>query len=297
MIDHKEIIAEGFKGERAIVLPFNIRKLLSDHPITSKMHVTDIGYYPSARNHYRDRPEGALEYILIYCYEGGGWIQYEKQKYTMSVNDVFILPRLEAHSYAANQQHPWSIYWIHFNGTDCHLFKTIIGKVIGLQHSVSNKHEERIQIFENIFQTLQMGYSPENLAYSSFCLQYFLASIQYQEQFQKTDILHSENIFQEIILFMWNHIETGLCLEEIASQFNYSKSHLNMLFTQKTSFPPMVYFNQLRLQRACSYLQFTELTIKEIAFRLHFYDPFHFSKNFTKEMKISPKEYRKKYKK
>jgi transcriptional regulator GlxA family with amidase domain len=77
---------------------------------------------------------------------------------------------------------------------------------------------------------------------------------------------------------------------------NYSKSRFGALFYQKTSFSPMEYYNQLKIQRACSYLQFSDLKLKEIAFRLGFYDPFHFSKVFKQEMEISPKEYRKKYK-
>jgi AraC-like DNA-binding protein len=58
----------------------------------------------------------------------------------------------------------------------------------------------------------------------------------------------------------------------------------------------MEYYTQLKIQRACSYLQFSDLKLKEIAFRLGFYDPFHFSKAFKQEMGIAPKEYRKKYK-
>jgi len=57
----------------------------------------------------------------------------------------------------------------------------------------------------------------------------------------------------------------------------------------------MGYYNQLKIQRACSYLQFSDLKIKEIAFRLGYYDPFHFSKSFKKETRLTPKEYRQKY--
>jgi AraC-like DNA-binding protein len=39
------------------------------------------------------------------------------------------------------------------------------------------------------------------------------------------------------------------------------------------------------------------LKIKEIAFRLGYFDPFHFSKAFHAEMEITPAEYRKHYKK
>jgi AraC-like DNA-binding protein len=42
-------------------------------------------------------------------------------------------------------------------------------------------------------------------------------------------------------------------------------------------------------------LQFSDLKIKEIAFRLQYYDPFHFSKSFRREMGITPKEYGTRY--
>jgi transcriptional regulator GlxA family with amidase domain len=142
-----------------------------------------------------------------------------------------------------------------------------------------------------------MGYSPENLEYTSFCLQYFLASVKYSAQYKESNPIKVDNIIQDIILFMKDNLENNISLDEIASHFNYSKSHLINLFKQKTSYPPMVYYNQLRMQRACSYLQFTLLKIKEIAFKLHFYDPFHFSKAFTKEMKMSPQDYRRMYQK
>ncbi len=57
----------------------------------------------------------------------------------------------------------------------------------------------------------------------------------------------------------------------------------------------MVYYNQLRIQRACSYLQFSGMKIKEIAFELGFYDPYHFSKAFVREMGVTAKTYREKY--
>lgn len=57
----------------------------------------------------------------------------------------------------------------------------------------------------------------------------------------------------------------------------------------------MEYHHQLKIQRACSYLQFSDLKIKEIAYRLGYFDPFHFSKSFKKETSLTPKEYRHKY--
>lgn len=59
---------------------------------------------------------------------------------------------------------------------------------------------------------------------------------------------------------------------------------------------PINYFNQLKIQKACQLLDFTDKKAKEIAFELAFSDPYYFSKVFTKYMHMSPKEYRMKKK-
>ncbi len=95
---------------------------------------------------------------------------------------------------------------------------------------------------------------------------------------------------------MKENLESRITLQDIAEAVGYSALHLNTLFIQRTSYSPMAYYHQLKIQRACSCLQFSYLKIKEIAFRLHYYDPFHFSKAFCKEKEITPKEYRNRYK-
>jgi len=95
---------------------------------------------------------------------------------------------------------------------------------------------------------------------------------------------------------MIDNLENKISLTDIATAFGYSETHLNALFIKRTSFSLIKYYNQLKMQKACNYLQFSDMKIKEIAFRLNYYDPFHFSKTFYKEMRITPKEYRKKYK-
>ena len=67
-------IKDGFKGERAIVLPAFLIEELKQDPLGSELYITDIGYYPHAYFHYRKRDtEEVTEFILIYCMEGEGW--------------------------------------------------------------------------------------------------------------------------------------------------------------------------------------------------------------------------------
>ena len=60
-------IKDGFKGERAIVLPAFLIEELKQDPLGSELYITDIGYYPHACFHYRKRDtEEVTEFILIY---------------------------------------------------------------------------------------------------------------------------------------------------------------------------------------------------------------------------------------
>jgi hypothetical protein len=56
---------DGFMGERSIVLRPEIVELEARDPLASSLYVTDIGFYPSALYHYRERTEPIDEYVLI----------------------------------------------------------------------------------------------------------------------------------------------------------------------------------------------------------------------------------------
>lgn len=291
-----ETIAEGFKGEKAIVTPYTIREYQAKNMVTQQLYITHIGYYPNAKHHYRTRQEGGTENILIYCAEGSGWVEHNGIRHILKRNQGYLIPQGDAHSYGSNLQRPWSIYWLHFKGTRANIFTSITNNIINLEDTDSSRQADRLQLFKEIFQNLEMGYQPENLEYISFCLMYFLASLKYVTQYREINRVKVDDVIQKSIIYMKDNLENKITLEDIAHHVSYSKSHLISVFTEKTSYSPIIYYNQLRIQRACTYLQFSDLKIKEIAYRLCFYDPFHFSKSFLKEMEISPSEYRKKYK-
>ncbi|MDL2208591.1 AraC family transcriptional regulator [Parabacteroides sp. OttesenSCG-928-O15] len=288
-------LADGFRGEKAIVTPYNVRQFQAANDITKQLYVTHIGYYPQARQHYRVREKGADEYIFIYCEKGAGWIDYEEERFHLKENCYFIIPAGMKHAYGADARNPWSIYWLHFKGENIAMFASLMGKLIHIEQAERSRQQDRIELFNEMYQNLDMGYNPENLEYISFCLMHFLASLKYVSQYREIKKPQESDIIQKSILYMKDNLENRISLEDIAEAVGYSSSHLNALFTQRTSYSPIEYYNQLRIQRACSYLQFSQLKIKEIAFRLHYYDPFHFSNAFHKEMEITPREYRKRY--
>jgi AraC-like DNA-binding protein len=95
---------------------------------------------------------------------------------------------------------------------------------------------------------------------------------------------------------MQQRINTVLELNELAAFAKLSVSHFSAIFSQKTGYSPIEYFNHLKIQKACQYLLLSKIPIKDIATNLGIDDPYYFSRMFSKLMGISPNDYRKRNK-
>ena len=253
-----EKIVEGFKGEKIIRTPKNIWELQSVNPICKQIFITDIGYYPHAKHHYWALPHGRIENVFIYCEKGQGWVEHQGTVHTLSKHQAFIIPAHDTHAYGADNTNPWSIYWFHFCGENVSMFNSIFGQVIRVEDADNRRYEDRFQLFEEMYQNLEMGYSPENLEYVSICLTYFLASLKYINQYREIKKVKATDVIQKSISYMRDHLEDKITLKDIAQHVGYSLRHFCTLFAKKTSITPMEYFNQLKIQRSCSYLHFTD---------------------------------------
>ena len=80
-------------------------------------------------------------------------------------------------------------------------------------------------------------------------------------------------------------------LEQLAQEFDLSKSGLHALFQKHTGRSPMDFFLRLKMKEACKMLRSTSLRVYEVAQRLGYQDPYYFSRIFRKVVGISPKEY------
>lgn len=49
---------DGFNNEKLMVLPQDIVSSASQHALVKNLYITDIGFFPHAQYHYRERKEG-----------------------------------------------------------------------------------------------------------------------------------------------------------------------------------------------------------------------------------------------
>ncbi|MGB3007154.1 MAG: AraC family transcriptional regulator [Chitinophagaceae bacterium] len=294
MMDETTKKKEGFQGQKAIVIP---RQILNNrcvkNDVISNLYVTDIGYYPKAKFHFRERPHGADQHILIYCQEGRGKVTIKKTVYSIEAGYFFVIPAKTPHIYEADVVNPWTIYWVHFKGTSSSQLVSLIEKQTGLKGLIHH-NEKSIELFNEIYGQLERGYSNDNLMYANMCMWHYLTTFLYNEKYDLLIKLKNKDISDIVIDFLSSHINKVLTLGEIAGEVNLSPSYFSYLFKTKTGFSPIEYFNHLKVQKACQYLLFTNLRIKEISLELGIEDQYYFSRMFTKVMGIAPNEYREK---
>ncbi len=284
---------DGFVGQQAIIIPDEV---LKNHcvvdPITKCLYLTDIGYYPKALYHRRMRRQGAMQHILIFCYEGRGRATIAGVSYLINAGEYLIIPLGTPHEYWADEDDPWTIYWIHFNGDlTTALTQSFLRRINGHKGSVVFFDPIR-EAFEKICQHLSKGYSRDNLGFVNLGLWQLVQNILYNERLAH-DTEAPSDIINRALEFLAKNTGNTLTLEAIASHVNLSPPYFTKVFKQRTGFSPIEYFNQLKMQKACQYLLFTELRIKEIALKVGISDAYYFSRLFTRIMAMNPKDYRK----
>lgn len=290
-------VKDGFIGQRMIVLPKKIISSIKKKDLISQLYATDIGFFPRAKFHFIERKKGSMQYILIYCLEGQGVIDIMDTRIELKPSTYYIIPPEAIHDYYAVPNDPWSIYWVHFTGLQAeNLFKKFNENSITAARFISFE-ERRVYLFENLMDVLENGYSSENIEYVNISLWQLLGSFifsNYYTEIGKDKI--NGDVINSTIKYMKEHLDEPLKVEAIASRFNYSNSHFFTLFKNKTGYSPILYFNHLKIQRACQYLSFTDMSVKEISFSLGYEDPLYFSRLFKKTMNLSPLHYRAEYK-
>jgi AraC-like DNA-binding protein len=284
---------DGFPGQISFVIPERILALVNTNALIADLHITDIGYYPQARHHFRERPNGSDQFILIYCVGGQGKIRTKEAVQAISSDQFFIIPAGMPHSYRSDAQNPWSIYWIHFSGSKSVAYARFGGQVVSIERNKTSRVNDRIELFSEIFRNLDRGFSTETLEYVNQCLPHLLASFTHLSQFRLIKESGENDIVAQSINFMLENLTKKLKLEDIAEETSLSASHFSRLFVNRTGHSPIDYFIQLKIQRACRLIDNSGWSIADVSREMGFDDQFYFSRVFRKVMGMSPNEYRK----
>lgn len=93
--------------------------------------------------------------------------------------------------------------------------------------------------------------------------------------------------------YVLEHYYEKICLTDVADKIGVTPSYLSTLFQRQLEKGFIDFLNEIRIERACTYLQQNYFKTYEIAYKVGFNDEKYFSKVFKKIMGCSPAAYRK----
>ena len=294
MTDSSIKLREGFAGQDMFVIPRPVLTRASRHPLIRSVYPTDIGWFPTAGHHYRDRPNGAGQDHLMLCVGGHGYVVIEGQKAHLTPGHMIIIPRNAQHVYWAADDDPWSIYWVHFLGEDADYYVGQIPRRGQPAAVEASAQDEAVRLFRYCLDALNGGYGLPTLIYAAQSTQHILSLLLYRNQAlpMESSKMRQRSNLEAVIDYMLNNLESPLKLEDFAREAGMSVSHFSERFRSRTGQSPMAYFIQLRMRLACRLLDLSDRPVKTVALEVGYPDPYYFSRVFKKSMGLSPEKYR-----
>ncbi|MCZ8514459.1 response regulator [Paenibacillus filicis] len=100
---------------------------------------------------------------------------------------------------------------------------------------------------------------------------------------------------QAIRDYMHRHFQEDLSLSTLSERFHFSPQYIAKKFKELYNTTVMTYLTELRMEKAKSLLERTELAVTELAQTLGYADENYFGKVFKKHTGLSPLQYRKQH--
>lgn len=287
----KTRIEEGFPGQIIHKIPKPV--IPAEHPLVQSLFITDLGWYPRARHHYRKRERGAEENILIVCTKGCGWYEIEGQRKRLEAGHALLIPRGTPHSYESDDTHPWSIAWMHFRGNDAPYYTQLLP-----DHQFAIPVSKRcLPIvkagFRSGYAAVQESYNPTSIVFLAHLCRHLLGVLFFRNSSYSARLrAPASHDLKDTIAYIIEHCRAPLSRDQLAQRAGLSIPHFSLLFKRQTGVSPVQFLIQQKIKEACRLIDTSSLTFREIALQIGYEDPYYFSRLFRKTTGHSPREYR-----
>jgi AraC-like DNA-binding protein len=216
-----------------------------------------------------------------------------ERRQRVEANQALLIRRGVAHVYGAAERAPWSIHWVHFLGDDAACFCNLLRADNPVVPVAADLMPRLRGLFREACAALSEGFTQEGIICAAQSVRHLLGLLFFGNSsfHPRTKAPRAEGI-ERTLEFLRERSEDRVTVAEMARRVDLSVTHFARQFRQHTGFAPMDYFIHLKMQRAARLLTLTPLTVKQVAARVGYDDPYYFSRLFRKIMGAPPTEYR-----
>ncbi len=264
------------------------RSELGFEDLTTDFMINCCGYqHFFTKDFSRLRPNGRLDYQIIYIYQGWGYFKLNHKWTKRAKGEIQLFRPGEHQEYTYYAKDNTEVFWIHFTGTNCE-------KILS-DYQIQSCHIGENILFKTIFQEIILELQLKKPGFEAYIASDFirlLVSFNRTRQNERYSS-HSNFSLDRLILELNQHYNTSWSIEKMADFCNLSPDYLSHLFKKEYHVTPVKYLTQIRLNKAKDFLSDENLSISDIAYLVGYSDPLYFSRTFKKSEQVSPQQYRK----
>lgn len=235
------------------------------------------------------------------------WVVYTKGKASVRIEethecfsfkpgDLILIPKGVRHTFFLDECIKEEHFTVHFHAYvfgSINLFD-LVGFPFLVPSSVEAPYVDASIKTARFFATKALGWSQVMAAEIFNVLIYILCHHGKLFRTHDSEKTHKELIrFVPLLKFIEQHLANPqLTVADLAQVISLSEAHFRKLFHRLTGMSPMVFVQRRRIERACTQLHRTQMSIKQIAEANGFSDIVFFYRVFKRWMKTTPANYR-----
>jgi len=255
--------------------------------------------YP-CKPEWRIRPHVIRCYSLFYIKDGYGRVDLDGHRMDAKPGDLFIFRLGQKQSINHDPQRPFTVLSLGFSlrGTSNRDLLRSFGFPYRLRLTQANRSKLE-ELYMRVITAFNESFKHSSLSSRGALMMLVAEVLRMAETVpasQRIDGLapKAETVswVVEIQAFIENNLDKVHSIESLARRTHISRSHFAATFLRETGLPPMGYLRARRIARAKSMLAASSESIADIAKKVGFDDPYHFSRVFRQIEGISPRTYR-----
>jgi AraC-like DNA-binding protein len=260
------------------------------NPLTCNLPFIVFGIGSEDNQPHVLRKEGFPIPQIFICISGEGTLKVKEESFLLERGAFFYLMPNTPHEYYGTTD-KWEVMWIAFSGNQ---MDAILAELkfddtkVGVLSNINNTES----LFKRILGALKTDDTTGKLIASSTLYEILVDFYILLYKKQEGESLKENGIINKLKLYIDDHYNQNITLEELSVLFNITPQYLCKLFKKHLNLRPFQYIAMKRIQHAKKMLSDNTMSVNDIAHLVGFNDCSYFCAVFKKYEKISPTEFR-----
>ncbi len=228
--------------------------------------------------------------IIVFMLDGELLYRCQNMEFLISASEAFIIPAGENYEFETNATKQYHKLVLEVRGS---LIPVLSSKLkldfpVKLNSDMTEGLEKELREFEHLLS------APSSSDHLDALGQVYRLVTKLTPHNGKGSEKKLHPLVEKAQLKLENEMSSPLNMSELAKDLGTCKSMLNQQFRSDTGYSPLQYQIQIKMNEAQRLLNYTNLRIKEIAYRVGYKNQLYFSNAFRKYYGISPRKFREK---